>query len=119
MSDDAYDTYLSAVRRLPIQQPTDDDVAALLPHLRREDAVAALRQDGGAEAPPIRVRGASHVFRMGTDGAVRRDRTRRAPRSYAPGSPAVHQDVFWSDDATSEAARAVGGAQGELGSAPG
>jgi len=60
----AYLSYLTALHRLPIENPTEDDLAQLFPHLTKAEAVEAFARAGGAgvASPPLRVRDTVHVI---------------------------------------------------------
>lgn len=54
--------YYSILERLPIEDPTPQDMAMLCPHLTQEEAVKAFMIDSGYVAcPPLRVRGSFRV----------------------------------------------------------
>ncbi len=55
--------YRAALGRLPIENPTEDDMAALCPHLTREQAIAAFTggEKGYMACPPLRIRGAFQI----------------------------------------------------------
>jgi hypothetical protein len=58
----AYKKYLAALDRLPIENPTEEDMAAVCPHLTPKKAVAAFGKNSGYVAcPPLRVRGALQI----------------------------------------------------------
>ncbi len=55
--------YLEILRRLPIENPTEQDMIALCPHLTPEEAVAAFAVEHPYVAVPgIRIAGAFHVI---------------------------------------------------------
>ena len=82
----AYISYLAALHRLPIENPTEDDLAQLFPHLTKAERVEAFEHAGkaGVACPPLRVRDTVHVIvRVDYPGPhvclARTERVKRAP----------------------------------------
>lgn len=97
-----YQNYRAALSRLPIQNPTEDDMAALCPHLTKEQAVGAFMScNGYVVCPPLRVQGAFHALsymreQEGGEGIVpptlSLSFTGRTRASYT--NDAVNSDIF-------------------------
>lgn len=57
--------YRAILGRLPIENPTPEDMAQLCPHLTQEQAVAAFHSGSGyVVCPPLRVRGAFQIVTL-------------------------------------------------------
>lgn len=93
--------YMEILNRLPIENPTPEDMAAMCPHLTLEQAVDAFTK--GSErisfvaCPPLRIRGAFQIvsyFRAkdGNPSQLKWSYASRTLQSYADGEP--RGDVF-------------------------
>lgn len=88
--------YLENLRRLPIENPTAEDMASVCPHLTKEQALAAFRCDSGHVAcPPLRIRGGHNVIAFYKDWkkpTLTHAFSGRTLKSYANGKK--HGDIF-------------------------
>lgn len=92
------ENYRKILERLPIKNPTSEDMAAVCPHLTMEQAVTAFGKDSGYVAcPPLRVKGAFQMVSYHKEYEGRPPRldwsfTGRTIQSYADLQP--HGDIF-------------------------
>lgn len=90
--------YSEMLDKLPIENPTPEDMAMVCPHLTKEQAVAAFNDGSGYVAcPPLRIRGGFQIvnfYKGSEDYPPRLDwaYASRTRQSYADGQS--HGDVF-------------------------
>ncbi|MFA6429931.1 MAG: hypothetical protein WCV84_05565 [Patescibacteria group bacterium] len=102
--------YRAQLARLPIKNPTPEDMAAMCPHLTREGAVKAFKAEHCVACPPLRIRGGFQIVscseewveQIVRDGVVTGTKNHpatldwaysgRTPASYVYEWP--HGDVF-------------------------
>ena len=92
------DKYIEILDKLPIKNPTSEDMAMVCPHLRKEQAIAAFNNGSGCVAcPPLRIRGGFQIIHFyeeseGCSSVLELGSAGRTRQSYKDGSS--HSDMF-------------------------